>query len=246
MDQQMNTLPVCDCKQASHDHGHRIMYNRHKCRCDDCRKANRVYESDRRRQQAYGRSPYTTTDRVRERILFLQKNGLSFKQIAKVSGVPQSSISRVIYGRTERGEGPAKRILKTSEEKILAVVPTLENFAPSRRINGTGTRRRLQALVAVGWSMSKLGERLGCTQANMWKIMSSRAEVEAQTARTVRALYDELWDQAPPMETRGDKASYTKSINLAKAKGWPLPMDWDDDKIDNPMCRVKRIMDEAA
>ena len=49
--------------------------------------------------------------------------------------------------------------------------------------------------------------------------------MHAATARKVADLYDQLWDQP------GNRA---KSINLARARGWALPLAWDDDEIDDP------------
>jgi hypothetical protein len=58
--------------------------------------------------------------------------------------------------------------------------------------------------------------------------------VRAGTARAVCALYDELWDQPPPEGTHRDKIAASRARNRAAAHGWPPPLAWDDDTIDDP------------
>ena len=232
--------PTCDCKQARHGHGSYVMYTIHKCHCTECRKANRAYENHRIRQAAYGRSKFTPTVQVREHIDLLLNAGFGIRQIHKLSGVPQSTIGRIIYGRTERGEGPAKRILKTTEEKILAVKPVLENLAPSQIIDGTGTIRRLRALIAVGWSGPQIAARMGYSDTNFYHLVHSRERVYVSTALRVREVYDELWDQDPPQGTRFERAAVTRAKRTALALGWAPPMAWDDDRIDDPKYKVSK------
>lgn len=227
----------CGCKQAHHVHGDYRMYVTHGCRCSTCKEANNTRARRRRRQTAYGRSPYTSADRSREHVISLTSNGLGIKQIHKISGVPASSISRLLYGRTERGEGLAKRILKTNEAKILAVQPSLDNMADAQPTDGTGTIRRLQALMAVGWSAPILAERMGLNDAAFRKLLASNRKVFVSTYRNARRIYDELWNQEPPQTNRFERSTATRARNLAARKGWPPPMAWDDDHIDNPKAK---------
>jgi DNA-binding NarL/FixJ family response regulator len=50
----------------------------------------------------------------------------------------------------------------------------------------------------------------------------------------VCALYDRLWDVAPPLETADQRRSAAKSRNRAARYGWAVPLAWDDDTIDCP------------
>ena len=93
-----------------------------------------------------------------------------------------------------------------------------------RVIDGTGTRRRLQALVAIGWTAPLIGARLDVTQALITRLYH-RPRVNSQTAAAVRALYDELWNVPGPS---------WRSRYRARVAGWPPPLAWDDDTIDDP------------
>lgn len=109
-------------------------------------------------------------------------------------------------------------------------------WQPRALTDATGTVRRLQALSAVGWSRSRLARRLGMSPRNMSRLIRG-SRVRFETARAVRGLYDELWATAPPAGTRGDSISAARARNVAERSGWPPPMAWDDDLIDDPAAR---------
>ena len=94
-------------------------------------------------------------------------------------------------------------------------------------VEATGTRRRLRALVAMGWSFGHIGARLGESQPTVhrWTV---RERLFASTAEKVRAVYDELsMTPGPSNRARLD----------ARRKGWAVPLAWSDEDIDNPLAR---------
>lgn len=225
---------TCNCKQAQHEHGTRNMYVIHKCRGTICRKAATLYEKNRQVQRLYG----IECDRVdaqpaREHIQYLRDNGISYRQLAKVSGVSHSAITAIIYGRTERGHEPYARILPNTAKKILAIKPTMDNMASGRPIDAIGTHRRIQALVTLGYSLQNIGERLNISRANMSGLMT-RDQVVVGTARKVRTVYEQLWDKPNTATEWQLKGAATRARNLATLHGWCPPMAWDDDMIDDP------------
>lgn len=202
--------------------------------CDQPWRSRRLcrnhYEAWRRRQQAYGRSTCQFVDAgpARAHIEALAAAGISRKRLHVLSGVPLSSLSRIVAGRTERCEGPAKQIMPHVEAAILAVpIPTVwwTHSADSRVGDPTGTVRRLRALVAIGWTQTELAARLGFTGANASRLFLGHHKVTAATARRVAVLFDELSLQSGPS-------------NAARARGarmgWLRPLDWDDDALDDP------------
>lgn len=94
-------------------------------------------------------------------------------------------------------------------------------------VDATGTTRRLRALAAVGWSNSELGKRAGVDHSTVCQWANSR-RVRVATAATVRRLYEELSMTPGPS---------TKVRQLAAKRGWPPPLAWDDDRIDDPAAR---------
>ena len=92
-----------------------------------------------------------------------------------------------------------------------------------------GTRRRLQALAAIGWRWSDLGDLLGTTwQAVQYIAAGHHPTVWTSTADRVEAVYELLSGTPGPSPTARHRAA---------AKGWAPPLGWDDDQIDNPDAR---------
>lgn len=226
----------CHHKYANHQHGTRLAYVLDRCRCLPCREDSSKYNSNLNRQTAYGRSNWTSAQPVREHIQMLQASGLGLKRIAKLSGVDHSNIARVIWGRTERNEGPAKQISKVNAAKILAVQASLQNLSDGAIVpdGGPGTWRRLQALVAIGWSQSRLAQELGILPSNIGHIIHGRTTPTAATVRAVHDLYDREWGHVQEGHDHRSKISVSRARNYAAKHGWVSPLAWDDDTIDNP------------
>lgn len=103
-------------------------------------------------------------------------------------------------------------------------------------VDAAGTRRRIEALVWNGWSLTGLAARLGWARPVLQHKMGS-AHVAAASAEKVRVLYDELWDQAPPEETKVEKRAATMARRYAREHGFAAPLAWDEDAIDDPDAR---------
>jgi len=202
------------------------------CRCAACTAANRAEARRRARMITYGRwQPYVDAGPAREHLRALSRAGLGRRRVAQLSGLSESALSRILHGR--RGRPPARRVRPRTAAAILAIAPAADGLAPSAPVDATGTRRRLQALVATGWTQAQLAAQLGMLPGNFGAMMR-RAQVTAGTARAVRQLYDRLWDQPPdPQEWRA-KISASRARNHAAVSGWPPPLAWDDEAIDDP------------
>lgn len=149
---------VRDCQHphARHEHGTRLGYILDRCRCLPCAAANSDYERLRRRQRAYGRTlaGWVDAEPVRAHVHALQAAGLGWQTISKRAGVHNGAVSKLLYGRRRedgRVEPPTRRINPDMARKLLAVpVPGIDELPGGARVDGTGTTRRLQALVAIG------------------------------------------------------------------------------------------------
>ncbi|MFF8187699.1 hypothetical protein ACF044_10625 [Microbacterium sp. NPDC016588] len=98
---------------------------------------------------------------------------------------------------------------------------------PYSDVDGRGTRRRLQALSALGWSASALGARLGSDQTVVSRWMLAE-KVTRVTAEKIAALYDELSDTPAPAGTRTERLSRARTLAHARRKGFARPIEWDD------------------
>lgn len=93
--------------------------------------------------------------------------------------------------------------------------------------DSTGTARRLQALVAIGYSQTALCQRLGLPSSNLALLIhGKRPNVWKKTHDRVDALFAQCWSQ-PILGESGDRAR-----RLAAKHGWVVPLAWDD--IDDP------------
>jgi hypothetical protein len=214
------------------EHGTRKRYAAG-CHCTPCTRANREAENHRNRMIAYGTwQPYVDAGPARQHVRLLAEHGVGWKRAANLAGISTGAMSKLMYG----GPGnrpPSRRIRPQTAAAILAVRPDLASLGSRSHVDATGTRRRLRALVATGWSKSKLAVRLGMLPANFTDVMT-RERVTAATARAVRELYDELWDTPPAEDGHREKISASRARNYARAHGWAPPLAWDDDALDDP------------
>lgn len=159
--------------------------------------------------------------------------GIGWQRVCRLSGASSGGVSRILYGAPYEGRGPTKRVRTTTADKILAVRPDFEHLAASARVDGTGTRRRLQALIANGWPQMRLGHELGIKHHRLIWDHVRQDVVAADTARKVRDLYERLWNVDPAI--RGVSPRFASEARArAVANGWVPPAAWDDDYIDSP------------
>ena len=206
------------------------------CRCAPCSQANRDFKNNRKRMIAYGRwQPLTDAEPVRRHLRALAAAGIGWPRAAELSGVANGTVTRILYGG---GSRPApNRVRPETAAAILAVPVSPASLSDGARVDSTGTRRRLTALAAAGWSSSRLAARLGMHQQAVSRILHQREHVSAVTARAVTALYDEVWDQAPPGGTRREDSIAEATRRRAAERGWVPPAAWDDDSIDDPAAK---------
>jgi lambda repressor-like predicted transcriptional regulator len=223
-----------------HPHGSAARYTLDHCRCSPCRSASADYARRRKAQLATGRwNGLVDADPVRRHVLALRAAGLSTAQLVEEAGVSRSCLDDILPGRA--GRAPARRILHSSARAVLAIPvdhrAIMLRTDPRSAVPAVGTQRRLQALVALGWSMAQLAARVGVEANSLRRLINTNPKVLATTARTVATLYQEMWNARPAPVTRPQHVAVTKTVNLAARRGWVIPAMWDDDVIDDPAGR---------
>lgn len=214
---------------ASIEHGTISARKHHNCTCFTCRANYSEYQRDVYRQQCYGTwQPYIDPQPTLDHIAALRAAGMGAARIARVAGISDYTVSRLLRPLGNRPQ--TARMRPETAAKILAVKP--DQLADGTQINAAGTRRRLQALQAVGWPQKILAERLGLAERKVWGLLFAN-KVFLRTSRNVAALYDEIWDQIP--EQSGVQPTYAKRARAsAERRGWVVPLAWDDKTIDDP------------
>jgi hypothetical protein len=208
-----------------HEHGTNQRYNLGCCRCTPCRHAHAVYSAARRRLIAYGRwHPRTDTATIRAHMRTLMGAPETLASIAERAGLSISTVNRVMYGRNRKAALHTQTQGATAA-KLLALTPRVNAaFIPS-----AGTRRRLQALCAIGWTLHEQGARLGMLVHSLRYIMRVGATVRSTTAAKIAAMYDELSCLPAP-----DGPAARAVRRLAARRGFAPPLAWDEDSIDDP------------
>ena len=221
--------PRRDCEHPGrpHRHGTRTAYVKDQCRCRRCMDANTAASRNSARARTFGRwQPYIDAAPIREHIAHLREYHLGMTRIAKLAHTSVSHI-RQLVGTTADGRPTTLRVRPSTAARILAIQPSPATVAPSARVDGTGTRRRLQALVAIGFPLPFLAGQLGRTHANLARTLR-RASVYASTAQLVNALYERLWDTTPPHATKAQRAASAHARAHAQRHRWRPPLGWDD------------------
>lgn len=109
----------------------------------------------------------------------------------------------------------------------------LEQMAGGRRtVSDTGTARRVQALVALGYTFRQIGAALGLSHDVARKWAWGQSYIRTTTAAKVAVLYEE-WSMKLPEASQG--AAYARTT--ARRAGWAPPLAWDDidDENERPM-----------
>ena len=187
---------------STREHGTYVKYVIDLCRCEDCRRANREYVRRLNKRRAYGGEYYgwTNAEPARQHVLALMSSryrgasdGIGLKRIAKLSGVPNGSLSKLIYG----GPGnrpPSRRIKLETERKLLAVRPLEENLAGGAVVEAGPVWRMVDELVGFGVPKARIAEAIGQQGPGL---QLARGWVEASNARRVADLHWRLFEQAP-------------------------------------------------
>ena len=144
---------------------------------------------------------------------------VSYETVGALTGMHGSYVEAVM--NPAHNDYP-ERISRHTEAALLAARFDLDVLPDRSFLSAVGTTRRIRALARMGWTLQHIGERMGVTRASVAASTSGR-RVTARTARTIRDIYDDLWDVPGPSAT---------TIRRATRAGWPPPLAWDDDTID--------------
>lgn len=191
------------------------------CRCTPCYDANRAWtKAYRYRASLNGGATTIDATQVREHLTMLSQ-AMSLNCVELVSGISRSTLRAVRLGKV-------KRVRPVTARAILAV--SLDQSDLGRHwMDARSTRRRLQALHALGYSVESLEKMTGFSKANMRRVMfGDRRMVHGETADKVRAAYETHSMRLPVASNRFEQGHITRARTRAERLGWPPPLGWDD------------------
>jgi len=204
-------------------HGTTAGFQRHRKEgsdpCEPCAAAMTRYQKRWRHQRAQGITRLVDSTAAREHADRLHAVGMSYSSIAKAAGLSRSTLHHVTRGSSNQ----AKRAVV---EAILSVTGPV--YSPSDDQDETfvpriGACRRIQALLAIGWTHAEMYRRSGVTTA---VLLNQRGDtITVRNHVRVARLYDELSSTPGPSHL---------SRGWARKRGYLAPIWWDDDTIDDP------------
>lgn len=183
--------------------------------------ASRITAASRQRK-AYRLGIKTRRDAapVRRHLQLLRRT-MSIHDIAKAASMHYTSIWMILHGERDT-------VLPATEKKILAVTP----INGAVLLDSIGSRRRVQALAAVGWTGEEIGRlvaaRRGDAWANITRVLKGQ-RITASLAHEIAAVYEDLQQQVPPSTTASKRAKAR-----AQRERWAPPAAWDGIDIDDP------------
>lgn len=157
---------------------------------------------------------------TREHLMALRAKGLGVYRISELTGIDHASL-RAIELRTYQ------HVRRRTHDAIVAVPIPAKIVDGATSMPADGTARRIRALCRIGHSQSGIASHFG-VQVQMINRMLRQPYVTSKWAARISDLYDEL------QAVDGPSASTRRQ---AERKGWPPPLAWDDDTIDDPKAK---------
>lgn len=189
----------------------------------------------RRRLQGYGQwHPFVDAEPARQHVQAVRATGMSCAGIVRHTGVNIGMIDHLLYGKAPYP--PAARIRTENAEALLAYWPVLDDYDDGAVIDATGTRRRVQAMAAIGFPSNAIQQRVDHITLKAVERLRINERVTARTARAIRDLYSEV--SGKTAEDYGVTPWIAARTRTYAVKNqYAGPMAWDDDTIDDPQAK---------
>lgn len=229
-------------RQAPH-HETLTCYTDYRCRLPQCVDRYNTWQTNRLAAIADGTwQPFIDATPVREHLHTLYAAGLTPHRVSALTGIDWNTVRLYTHGAPQHGRGRIQQVAPETAAKILAIRP--EPTLPGR-VDPTGTRRRIQALSAIGWPLRELGPHLGVQPDNVRRILVRGRHVYGTTAQAAAAAYDQLKGSRPRRHGVSE-IGVARALRNARQNKWAPPKYWDahpgaiDDPHFTPMYRMTR------
>lgn len=180
----------------------------------------KAWEVAYRRDRAAGRTRYVEAEPTRVRLAELAAAHVPIRALSRAAGLSDTGVKAIL-------DGTRSRVQQSTAARVEALsLRTLYSSQATGHVPRVGAVRRVQALMAMGWSHHELA---AAGVPNTARLLSGTGHlVTLERWREVCEVYDRLsMTPGPSPETRG----------WAKSLGYPPPLAWDDDAIDDPTAR---------
>ncbi|NUV65714.1 hypothetical protein G6W57_01110 [Streptomyces sp. CAI-121] len=223
-------------REAPH-HNTLTCYTEYGCRLPACVERKRLWQAESRKKQREGVwQPFVDAAPVRAHLLSLREHGISTNRVAAATGLDKATLRAFV---PPTGTGKRRPIRYQTRPDVAAkILSVTAETLRAHDIDGTGTRRRIQALAAAGWPFSRLDTHLGLSAQYIGDLIRRTENdllVRADTADRVAEGYENLRGQKP--SRHGIKPHIIRRARTQAAeRRWPTQAYWDQfpDAIDDP------------
>jgi hypothetical protein len=218
--------------EAPH-HNALTCYTDYGCRKVECVERYNIRNAARLRAHRNGTwsQRYVDAEPVRQHLIALEAAGIGAGWVAATTGLSIQTVRDFLRSHPNRSRGRKQRTSPEIAAKILAVT---EESHVRGRLPGTGTTRRIQALVTAGWPLRAIASQSGIS----WPYMSTllhREIVFASTHNAAAEAYARIARKSP-LRHGVSAAQSKRARNWGAREGWPPPRYWAKypDAIDDP------------
>lgn len=163
-------------------------------------------------------SPKVHPDKAAAKIEELLRTGVTMLAIAEAAGLQATTLHRIRSGKLDLIE-------RETQKKILAAKP-----GPGTHVSVVGTRRRLQAMAALGYSLADVSGATGVGAPLITNIRTGKnVSTSPETAKAIKEFY-EIIEDTPA----ADSATSRRAVAFALKYKWAPPQAWTDRDIEDP------------
>lgn len=192
-------------------------YSAHGCRCWPCRRA----ASAARRGRAFV-DERTPAGPVRAHVRLLHFGGANRSQIAGAAGVSVAIVRKLLS---------ADRVVtvdRAAAARLLALTPSVAFDHPWRgMIRAQGSRRRVQALLYLGWTVSGLVRVTSVPRMVFTSALQARW-IRVERAQLISAVHARLWSTPPTPGRDLPAAEIARARVDARERGFASTLAWND------------------
>jgi len=151
--------------------------------------------------------------------------GVSVAKIAALTGIPRADISSLM-AEDRLGRPRRRTVSQPVAEQLMLVRADLSDAAPDDRVIAKGATRRLQALIAAGWTVADIASWLSTSTDWVEVVLTGRTRtLTVRAHQRVATMFTARWMRTP-------KSKNPDSVARARREGYKSALAWDDIDFD--------------
>lgn len=173
---------------------------------------------------------------VRDHVAGLHARGMTTVQIAERARCESSTVANLISGSRGPARGQVMSIRIDTFTSLMKVQFEESSTPLGARMDPTGTRRRLQALQADGFSLTLIAELLGQAKSSIGKMCKGDKAVHFVHFKTYQAVDETFRKLSGTRPEDYGQTAYQigRAKGAARRNGFAPSHCWDEDTMDDP------------